>query len=104
MVARRPNTEESNRRSNHRAIGARRHRGGGFPDGGLLGLLADLIRQSRDLTEAAHPILKILPEVDSQPPARLLQARERVSCLPTQITPGAAADLPLLDVVPDVPL
>ena len=67
-------------------------------------MLADLIRQPRDLTQAAHPILKILPEVDSQPPARLLQARKRVPCTSPQLTAGAAADLPLLHVIPDVPL
>src|SRR5215217_4018614 len=104
MVARRPNTEHPTRRSNNRAARARRQHGWGFPGGGLLCLLADLIRQPRDLTQAAHAIVKILPEVDSQPPARLLQARKGVPRTPTQLTPRAAADLPLLHVVPDVPL
>src|SRR6185437_4708511 len=105
MVARRPNTEPPTRRSNHRAaVPPGRQSRRRFPGGGLLRLLANLIRQSRDLTQAAHPILKILPEIDPQPSARLLQARKGVPCTPTQLTAGAAADLPLLHVVPDVPL
>src|SRR4051812_14049713 len=54
--------------------------------------------------QATHAILEILPEVDSQPSARLLQARERVPRTSSRLTAGAAADLPLLHVVPDVPL
>ena len=71
--------------------------------GTLLGLLADLIRQAGDLTQAPHTVLKIGPEVHSQLPARLLQAGKRVPRLTARLAPRAAADLPLLHVVPDVP-
>ena len=104
-VARRPNTEDPTRRSNPpRAVGVRRRRGWGSPGCGFLRLLADQIRQPRDFIQASYAILEILPEVDSQPPARLLQARKGVPRTPTRVTPRAAADLPLLDVVLDVPL
>src|SRR3954468_7356477 len=105
MVARRPNPSDPAQRSNHYAtVRAKRQRDWSFLGYGLLRLLADLSRQPRDLTHAAHAILKILPEVDSQPSARLLQARKGVPCTPTQLTAGAAADLPLLHIVPDVAL
>ena len=60
------------------AVGVRRRHGWGSPGRGLLRLLADQIRQPRDFTQASYAILEILPEVDSQPPARLLQARKGV--------------------------
>src|SRR5208337_2010745 len=65
------------------AVGVRRRRGWGSPGRGLLYLLADQIRQPRDFTQASYAILEILPEVDSQPPARLLQARKGVPRTPT---------------------
>src|SRR3954447_20231010 len=104
MAAQRPNTEEPTRRSSHRADRSGWPRGWGFPGVGLLCLLADLIRQPRDLTQAAHAILKILPEGPSQPPGRLLQTRKRGTRTSPQLSAGAAADLPLLHVIPDVPL
>ena len=55
-----------------------RRRGWNSPGRGLLRLPADQIRQPRDFTQASYAILEILPEVDSQPPARLLQARKGV--------------------------
>src|SRR5450759_3593214 len=98
MVARRPYTERPTRPSDHRGAGRL------FPGSGLLRLPANLSRQSRDLTQTSNAILKIRPEIDSQSPARLLQARKRVSRLTSQRAPSAPADLPLLHVVADVPL
>ena len=77
--ARRPNTEDPTRRSNP----PRRRRGRAAARLGLSWprsprLPADQIRQPRDFTQASYAILEILPEVDSQPPARLLQARKGV--------------------------
>src|SRR6516164_6396343 len=72
-VAPRPNDEHRFLRLDHRATVQVRRRGGNVPDRGFSGLLADLIRQPRDLTQAANPILKIGPEVDAQSAARLLQ-------------------------------
>src|SRR3954454_13594956 len=101
MVARGSSTDHPTRRSTHRAaLRTRRQRGWNSPGCGL----ANLIRQPWDLTQAAHTIVKILPEVDSQPSARLLQARKGVAGTPTQLTTGAAADPSLLHVVPDVAL
>src|SRR5512135_3090334 len=66
----------------------------------LLRLLADQLRQRRDLTQSPHTVQEIRPEVHTQPPARLLQTRKRVPRPTSRFAPRAAADLPLLDVVP----
>src|SRR5208282_5711599 len=83
-------------------------RSGGGAAGALLATASSafwrIIRQPRDFTQASYAILEILPEVDSQPSACLLQARKGVPRTPTRVTPRAAADLPFLGVVPDVPL
>src|SRR5438270_12806425 len=92
------------RRSPHRAaIRLRQRRGPGLPGRHLLRLLSDQLRPAGDWAGTPHAVLKIGPEVHSQPPARLLEAGERVPRRAARLTPRAPADLPLLDVVPKMP-
>src|SRR5450631_177817 len=58
--------------------------------------------QGRDIVETPYSILKITPEGYAELPTGRLQAEKRIPAAPAQVASRPRADLPLLDVLPDV--
>src|SRR5947209_989073 len=75
-----------------------------FPGRLLPRPLTDQLTQPRNPPQPPKPILEVGPKAHPQLPARLLQAGKRVPTAPPRRAPRAAADLPLLHILPDVPL
>ena len=65
-------------------------------------LSADQLRQGKNPPAAAQPVLEVFPEVHAQPSTGLLETGKGVPRPTPCLAPRAAADLPLLDVVPHV--
>ncbi len=66
------------------------------------GLSSNQVGERRDVVEAVYAILKITPEGNAQLPAGRLQAQKGVPATAACVTPRPRAELPLLDVLPDV--